>query len=72
VRGLGHGQDDNALRAAKQIYFKPAVKDGQPADSTVLLHIIFQLTQFAALRMSVAGAENRGGGEEKQDCAAMF
>ena len=43
VRGLGHGLDDNALRAAKQIHFKPAVKDGQPADSTVLLHIIFQL-----------------------------
>ncbi|HXM69002.1 MAG TPA: energy transducer TonB [Candidatus Acidoferrum sp.] len=43
VRGLGHGLDDNALRAAKQIHFKPAVKDGQPADSTVVLHIIFQL-----------------------------
>lgn len=44
MRGSGHGLDDNALRAAKRIYFKPAVKDGQPAASTVLLHIIFQLT----------------------------
>jgi TonB family protein len=43
VRGLGHGLDDNAIRAAEQIHFKPAMKDGQPADSTVVLHIIFQL-----------------------------
>lgn len=43
VRGLGHGLDDNAVRAAEQIQFKPAMRDGQPADSTVVLHIIFQL-----------------------------
>jgi TonB family protein len=43
VRGLGHGLDDNAVRAAEQIHFKPATRDGQPADSTVVLHIIFQL-----------------------------
>jgi TonB family protein len=43
VRGLGHGLDDNAVRAAEQIRFKPAMRDGQPADSTVVLHIIFQL-----------------------------
>jgi TonB family protein len=43
VRGLGHGLDDNAVRAAEQIRFKPASRDGQPADSTVVLHIIFQL-----------------------------
>jgi TonB family protein len=43
VRGLGHGLDDNAVRAAEQIHFKPAMRDGQPADSTVVLHIIFQL-----------------------------
>lgn len=43
VRGLGHGLDDNAVRAAEQIHFKPAIKDGQPSDSTVVLHIIFQL-----------------------------
>lgn len=43
VRGLGHGLDDNAMKAAEQIHFKPAMKDGQPADSTVVLHIIFQL-----------------------------
>ena len=43
VRGLGHGLDDSAVRAAEQIRFKPALRDGQPADSTAVLHIIFQL-----------------------------
>jgi TonB family protein len=43
VRGLGHGLDDNAVKAAEQIHFKPALRDGQPTDSTVVLHIIFQL-----------------------------
>jgi TonB family protein len=43
VRGLGHGLDDNAVKAAEQIRFKPALRNGQPADSTVVLHIIFQL-----------------------------
>jgi len=43
VHGLGHGLDDNAVKAAEQIRFKPAMRNGQPADSTVVLHIIFQL-----------------------------
>jgi len=43
VRGLGHGLDDAAVRAAEQIQFKPAQRDGQPSDSTAVLHIIFQL-----------------------------
>jgi len=43
VHGLGHGLDDNAVKAAEQIHFKPAMRNGQPADSTVVLHIIFQL-----------------------------
>ncbi len=43
VRGLGHGLDDAAVRAAEQIHFKPALQDGQPSDSTVVLHVIFQL-----------------------------
>lgn len=43
VRGLGHGLDDAAVRAAEQIHFKPALKDGQPSDSTAVVHIIFQL-----------------------------
>jgi TonB family protein len=43
VRGLGYGLDDAAVRAAEQIRFKPALKDGQPSDSTAVVHIIFQL-----------------------------
>jgi TonB family protein len=43
VRGLGHGLDENAVRAAERIRFKPALKDGQPSDSTAVVHIIFQL-----------------------------
>jgi TonB family protein len=43
VRGLGHGLDEAAIHAAEQIRFKPALRDGQPADSTAILHIVFQL-----------------------------
>lgn len=43
VRGLGHGLDEAAKQAAEQIRFKPALRDGQPADSTAVLHIVFQL-----------------------------
>ena len=43
VRGLGHGLDESAIRAAQQIQFKPALRDGQPSDSTAVLHIVFQL-----------------------------
>jgi TonB family protein len=43
VRGLGHGLDENAVRAAQQIKFKPAQRDGQPVDSTATVHIVFQL-----------------------------
>jgi TonB family protein len=43
VRGLGHGLDESAVRAAEKIQFKPAVRDGHPADSEAVLHIEFQL-----------------------------
>lgn len=43
VRGLGHGLDEAATHAAEQIRFKPALRDGQPTDSTAVLHIVFQL-----------------------------
>jgi TonB family protein len=43
VHGLGHGLDENAQRAAEQIRFKPAMNEGQPADSTATVHIVFQL-----------------------------
>jgi len=43
VRGLGHGLDESAVRAAEKIQFKPALRDGRPADFEAVLHIVFQL-----------------------------
>ncbi len=43
VRGMGHGLDEAAVRAAQQIRFKPAQQDGVPVDSVASLHVIFQL-----------------------------
>ena len=43
VHGLGHGLDESAVRAAEKIQFKPALKDGHPADFEAVLHIVFQL-----------------------------
>jgi TonB family protein len=43
VKGLGHGLDDAALRAAGQIRFKPAVQQGQAVDFPAVAHIVFQL-----------------------------
>ena len=43
VRGLGHGLDENAVNAAQKIRFKPALRGGSPVDSTVTVHILFQL-----------------------------
>jgi TonB family protein len=43
VRGLGHGLDESAVHAAERIQFKPALKDGHPADFEAVLHIVFQL-----------------------------
>lgn len=40
---LGHGLDEQALRVAQQIKFKPAQLQGQSVDSTVVISIIFQL-----------------------------
>jgi len=43
VHGLGHGLDESAIKAAQQIRFTPAQKDGSPVDFTGVLHIVFQL-----------------------------
>ena len=45
VRGLGHGLDESALRAAQQIRFRPAQHAGAPYDSTALVHIVFELAE---------------------------
>jgi outer membrane biosynthesis protein TonB len=43
VRGLGHGLDEAAIAAANKIRFKPAMRGGQPVDSTAIVHVVFQL-----------------------------
>ena len=43
TKGLGHGLDEAAIRAAQQIRFKPALQDGQPVDFPATVHIEFQL-----------------------------
>jgi TonB family protein len=43
VRGLGHGLDEAAIAAANKIRFKPALRMGQPVDSTAVVHVLFQL-----------------------------
>ena len=43
VSGLGHGLDEAAIRAAQQIKFKPAKRDGQPVDYPARVRIEFRL-----------------------------
>jgi TonB family protein len=43
VRGLGHGLDEAAIAAANKIRFKPAMRVGQPVDSTAVVHVTFQM-----------------------------
>ena len=43
VRGMGHGLDEAAVKAANQMRFKPALRNGVPADSTAVVHVVFQL-----------------------------
>ncbi|MGN6593585.1 MAG: energy transducer TonB [Terriglobales bacterium] len=43
IQGLGHGLDENAEAAARQLSFRPARRRGQPVDWTVLVHIQFRL-----------------------------
>jgi TonB family protein len=45
VKGLGHGLDEAALRAAQQIRFRPAQRNGAPYDSAALVHIVFELAE---------------------------
>jgi len=43
VRGLSDGLDENAVAAAEAIHFRPAERAGIAADSTAIVHIVFQL-----------------------------
>jgi len=43
TKGLGHGLDEAAVKAAQQIRFKPALQDGKPVDFPATVHIEFEL-----------------------------
>jgi TonB family protein len=43
VRGLGHGLDEAAVVAANKMRFKAALRNGVPANSTAVVHVVFQL-----------------------------
>jgi len=43
VKGLGHGLDESAMKAAEQIKFKPAMSNGHPVDFPAVVHIVFQM-----------------------------
>jgi TonB family protein len=43
VKGLGHGLDEAAVRAAQQIKYKPAMSNGHPVDFPAVAHIVFQI-----------------------------
>ncbi len=43
VKGLGHGLDEAAIAAAQKIRFRPALRGGQPVDSTAIVHVVFQM-----------------------------
>ena len=43
ISGLGHGLDEAAVRAAEQIKFKPAKREGQPVDFPARVRIEFRM-----------------------------
>jgi len=43
VKGLGHGLDESAVKAAEQIKYKPAMSNGHPVDFPAVVHIVFQM-----------------------------
>lgn len=43
--GLGHGLTEAAIRAAEQIRFKPALRNGVPVDFSATVDMLFQLAE---------------------------
>lgn len=44
VKGLGHGLDEAAVAATRQIRFTPARRDGQFVDYSATIHVVFALS----------------------------
>ena len=43
IKGLGHGLDARAIRAAEQMRFTPAVRNGRQVDTRAVVSIVFRL-----------------------------
>ena len=43
VEGLGHGLDEMAIRAAEQMRFTPAIRNGHKVDTRAIVYIVFRL-----------------------------
>ena len=43
LQGLGYGLDQEAVRVAQQIQFRPATRNGRPVDLTTRITISFQM-----------------------------
>jgi TonB family protein len=43
IRGLGHGLDEQAIRAAQLIQYKPAMSNGHAVDFPATIHIEFEI-----------------------------
>jgi TonB family protein len=43
VHGLGHGLDEEAMKVASAIRFKPSTRDGVAVDSKAIIHVTFEL-----------------------------
>jgi TonB family protein len=43
LNSLGHGLDESALRAAEEIRFRPATREGRPEDTVATVRIDFRL-----------------------------
>lgn len=43
IKGLGYGLDTLAVRAAEEVRFTPAVRNGQPVDTRAVVTIMFRL-----------------------------
>ena len=43
IQGLGHGLDEAAAAAARQIHFRPAQRAATPVDSVAVVRIRFEL-----------------------------
>jgi TonB family protein len=43
IKGLGYGLDQAAAKAARQIQYRPATRDGRPVDFDAIARIVFEL-----------------------------